>query len=60
MYMADAAIDQNIATLQKENVTNAAVYIYNPSEKKILAYIGSRAKNTNTSAVDMITTRRSV
>ena len=35
-------IEKTITQIQEENVTGGAAYIYNPSNKKILAYVGNR------------------
>ena len=35
-------IQKTLGRIEKENVTGSAVYIYNPSDKKVLAYVGNR------------------
>lgn len=57
MQFISKTIEWIIAPLWEKNVTNGAVYIYNPTTEKILAYVPSRPEK---SAVDMITERRSV
>lgn len=53
-------IQKTLQNIEKENVTGAAVYIYNPSNKKILAYIGNRGIYEDEKSIDMIIRKRSV
>ncbi len=61
MQFISSTLDGVLKPLWEKNVTNGAVYIYNPTEKKVLAYVSGRpGGDTTTNAVDMITRRRSV
>jgi membrane carboxypeptidase/penicillin-binding protein PbpC len=53
-------IQKTLSRIEKENVTGSAVYIYNPSDKKVLAYVGNRWVSPIDGDIDMITRRRSV
>lgn len=46
--------------LRDKNVTNGALYILDPKNQKILAYLGSSYANKDSHQIDMITRRRSV
>ncbi|MFZ2255965.1 MAG: hypothetical protein WAW59_01905 [Patescibacteria group bacterium] len=35
-------IQKTLGRIEQENVTGSAVYIYNPTDKKVLAYVGNR------------------
>jgi penicillin-binding protein 1C len=41
-------------------VTNGAIYVYDPRNQKVLAYIGNRSENGGGNEIDMIQRRRSV
>lgn len=53
-------IQKTLQSIEKENVTGAAIYIYHPIEKKILAYIGNRWVYESEKSIDMIVRKRSV
>lgn len=53
-------IQNTIIRIEWENVTGSAVYIYNPTEWKVLAYVGNRWVRSDDADIDMITRRRSV
>lgn len=53
-------IQKTLDHIQGKNVTGSAVYIYNPTSKKVLAYVGNRWVSTLDGDIDMITRRRSV
>ncbi len=61
MEYSRIALKTTLDPIGNKNVTNWAIYIYNPTRKKVLAYIAntqdSRGKE---SAIDMIQERRSV
>ncbi len=61
MKYASDILSKNIALLKKENVDGGAVYIYNPTKRKVLASIGnSETPDGLTSEVDMTERSRSV
>lgn len=60
MEYIEKTIDGIISPMAEKNVHHAAVYIYDPKNKKVLAYIGNRRKEVGGSMVDMIQERRSV
>jgi cell division protein FtsI/penicillin-binding protein 2 len=39
---SETLIEKTIARIERENVTGSAVYIYDPTRAKILAYVGNR------------------
>lgn len=49
-----------IVPLQKENIKNAAILIWDNRHQKVIAYIGNRSNIGGENAIDMITQRRSV
>lgn len=53
-------IQKTLGRIEQENVTGSAVYIYNPTDKKVLAYVGNRWVSSIDGDIDMITRRRSV
>ncbi len=61
MEYSRIALENILAPLAKKNVTNGAIYIYEPTWGKILAYIANRQSSTKwDNAIDMIQERRSV
>lgn len=60
MHFIEKTIDGVLNPMLEKNVHHAAVYIYNPSKQKILAYVGNRKQTTEGSMIDMIQERRSV
>lgn len=59
-YFIHEVMQKNLIRVEKENVTGGAVYVYDPSNNKVLAYIGNRWVSSENWAIDMITRRRSV
>lgn len=49
-----------VQSLENENVHNGSVYVLNPKNNTILAYIGNRTSTSKENAIDMIQERRSV
>ncbi len=49
-----------ISPLEKMNVHNGSIYIYDPLRSHILAYIGNRSVTSRENAIDMIEESRSV
>lgn len=56
MNYATQLLENTIRSIEKENVTAGAIYVYDPKKKKILTYIWNRPGQ----AIDMIQERRSV
>lgn len=61
MEYAENSLEYILSPLEEKNVTNGAVFIYDGTQKKILAYISGRksSKKWDTD-IDMMTRRRSV
>ncbi len=61
MEYSRIALESILSPLVSKNVTNWAIYIYQPTTKKVLAYIANRqSSNRWDNAIDMIRQRRSV
>lgn len=54
------ALEGIVSSLEKENVSNGSVYIFDPEKSEVLAYIGNRSASSRENAIDMIEERRSV
>ena len=59
MHVRDA-LEGILGSLSSRNIANGAVYIVNPRDGTVLAYIGNRTTPSRENAIDMITERRSV
>jgi penicillin-binding protein 1C len=61
MKYAQDVLRSTLDTLSKEHVSAGSIYIKNPKEEKVLAYLSvSSTKSEDTSSIDMITRERSV
>ena len=46
------ALEGIVSSLEKENVSNGSVYIFDPEKSEVLAYIGNRSALSRENAID--------